>query len=211
MSKSDDTAAHKVSGAGSKINWELIRRRMEQSAASLNNAAAPSQAAKAAVLRARAKALARAPEVAERPGHYIEIVEFMLAYERYAVDCAFVREVHPLKDITALPGAPAFVAGIVNVRGQIVSVVDMKTFFDLPRKGLTDFNRVIILNDGQMEFGLLVDAVLTVHRLALDAIQPPLPTLIGVRANYLHGVSQQRTIILNAAKLLADPDMQCGT
>lgn len=193
----------------STIDWAQVRQRAERALVSLDTALSPTHSAKTAILRARARALAREPSREQRPDHYIEILEFMLAYEKYGLDCTFVREVHPLKDITALPGAPAFVAGIVNVRGQIVSVIDLKRFFDLPRKGLTDLNRVIILNDGHMEFGLLVDAVLAVQRLSLDDIQPALPTLTGARANYLQGVTRQHAIILSAAKILADPDILC--
>lgn len=188
-----------------KLDWAQIRRRLDNANTAFGRAAAPSPSEKARILKDRAKALAREPDRATREELSLEVVEFVLAYERYALDVAFVREVHPLKDITALPGTPAFVAGIVNVRGRIVSVVDLKRFFDLPAKGLTDLNKVIILDDGQMEFGLLVDAVIAVHRLALSEIQPGPPTLTGVRAAYLQGVTAQRMVILNAAKLVADP------
>jgi purine-binding chemotaxis protein CheW len=191
----------------SGFDWAEIHARLERATAAVERAQAPSAARKAEILKARAKALAREPLEDHHTDRYIEVIEFVLAYERYALDSSFVREVQQLKDITPLPGTPAFVAGIVNVRGQIVSVVDLKRFFDLPGKGLTDLNKVIILDDGQMEFGLLVDAVIALHRIALDEIQPALPTLTGIRAEYLQGVTAQRTVILNAAKILADPSI----
>jgi purine-binding chemotaxis protein CheW len=200
--------ADATSTRGVGIDWAAVHRRMQQVKAMMD-AAGGIAADKTAILKARARALAREPQAAQRTGHAIEVLEFMIAYERYALDSTYVREVHPLKDITQLPGTPAFVAGIVNVRGQIVSVIDLKQFFDLPRTGLTDLNRVIILNDGRMEFGLLVDAVIAVQPLGLDEIQPPPPTLTGVRIEYLHGVTTQRTIVLNAAKMLADPKIIC--
>ena len=110
-----------------------------------------------------------------------------------------------MHELTPLPGTPLFVAGIINVRGQIVSVVDLKKFFDLPAKGLTDLNTVIILSDGHMQFGLLADAVAGVRRIPLLEMQPPLPTLTGIRQEYLQGVTGQRLVILDAAKILADP------
>lgn len=187
------------------FDWAAVRERLESARQAVEAAARPAAADRARILKARASALALEPEKQQHSAFAIDVVEFMLSYERYAIDTAFVREVHPLKDITALPGAPPFVAGIVNVRGRIVTAIDMKRFFDLPAKGLTDFNKLIILEDGQMEFGLLVDAVLAVQRLALTDIQASLPTLTGVRANYLQGVTTQRVVVLNAAKLLADP------
>jgi len=192
------------------FDWADIRRRLARTTAAMERVTAPPAARKAEILKARAQLLAREPQE-DRPEQYIEVIEFMLAYERYAIDSSFVREVHPLKDITALPGTPAFVAGIVNVRGRIVSVVNLKRFFDLPDKGLTDFNKVIILDDGRMEFGLLVDAVIAVQRLALDAIQPAPPTLNGIHSDYLRGVTAQRMAILDAAKILADPTIVCAT
>lgn len=194
-----------TSGQPRAFDWTAVRKRLESAREAVEAASQPVQADRARILKARAQALAQEPAKQQHAEFTIDVVEFMLAYERYAIDTAFVREVHPLKDITALPGAPPFVAGIVNVRGRIVTAIDMKRLFDLPAKGLTDFNKLIILDDGQMEFGLLVDAVLAVQRLALTDIQAGLPTLTGVRANYLQGVTAQRVVILNAAKLLADP------
>lgn len=190
---------------GAKIDWAEIRHRVEMATAAVEQAIQPSGAEKSRILKARARALALEPQ-AERSGElFIQALEFVLAYERYALDASFVREVHSLKDITMLPGTPPFIAGIVNVRGRIVSVIDLKRFFDLPAKGLTDLNKVVILDDGQMEFGLLVDAVIAVHRLAVSEILPGPPTLTGVRADYLRGVTAQRMVVLDASRILADP------
>jgi len=193
-------------GKADRFDWGAIRRRMERSVSAVE----PSEADKARILRARAKALAKEPQRDHLVEQSVEVLEFMLTYERYALDTSFVREVHPLKDITVLPGTPAYVAGIVNVRGQIVSVVDLKAFFDLPTRGLTDLNKVILLDDGQMVFGLLVDAVIGVRRLALQANQSKPATLTGVRTNYLLGVTAQHTIILDALKILSDPTIVCA-
>lgn len=189
----------------SGFDWPSIKQRLSRSAAVLECGAMPISAQrKVEILKARARALARDP-YEQRLGEHLEVIEFVLAYENYALEAALVREVHPLKEITPLPGTPAFVAGIVNVRGQIVSVVDLKRLFELPDKGLADLNKVIILENEQMEFGLLVDAVLGVRRIALQELQPPLPTLTGVRAGYVHGMTQHRMSVLDARKILADP------
>jgi purine-binding chemotaxis protein CheW len=154
-------------------------------------------------LKARAQALAREPGEA-RDAEALEIVEFMLAHERYGVETPFVSEIHPLTNLTPLPCTPAFVPGIVNLRGEIVSVIDLKKFFDLPEKGLTDLNRVIVLQSDAMRFSVLADVVLGVRRVPVAEIQAALPTLTGIREQYLKGVTSERTIILDAAKLLAD-------
>lgn len=188
-----------------RIDWREIRRRLDSARVALERGITPTAEEKKQVLKARAKTLAREPEEDRNAQGQLEVVEFLLAYERYAVASSFVREVCPLKELTLLPGAPAFVAGIINVRGQIVSVVDLKKFFDLPEKGLPDLNKVIILSDGEMEFGLLVDVVVGVRRVSLQEIQPSLPTLTGLRQEYLRGITSQRLVILDVAKILADP------
>lgn len=186
------------------IDWPTIHLRLEHAREAVEQGATPSGERKAKILRARAQALAR-PAADEAGGdELIEIVEFALAYETYAVESAFVREVHPLTDFTALPCTPPFVVGIVNVRGEIVSIVDIKKFFDLPDKGLTDLNQVIILQSQTMTFGILADLVLGVRHLAISEIQPLPPTLTGIRAEYLKGLTGQRLAVLDAAKLLAD-------
>jgi purine-binding chemotaxis protein CheW len=156
------------------------------------------------ILKARAEALAREPAQAQAAGEHIEVVEFVLANERYAVETRCVREVYPLENLTPLPCTPAFVLGIVNMRGEILSVIDLKKFFELPEKGLTDLNKVIVLETENMLFGVLADTVLGVRRVAVDEIQPSLPTLTGVREAYLKGVTAERVVILDADKLLAD-------
>lgn len=156
------------------------------------------------ILKARAEVLAREPAQARAAAEYIEVIEFVLAAERYAVETRCVREVSPLANLTPLPCTPAFVLGIVNLRGEILSVIDLKRFFELPEKGLTDLDKVIVLEAQSMRFGILADAVSGVRRIALDEIQPSLPTLTGVREAYLKGVSAERVVILDADKLLAD-------
>ena len=92
------------------------------------------------VLHARALALARRPVEAPAAGSLVELLEFKLGHERYAVETRHVREVHPLRNLTPLPCAPAFVRGIVNVRGRITAAFDIKRFFGLPEAGLTDLH-----------------------------------------------------------------------
>jgi purine-binding chemotaxis protein CheW len=189
----------------SRVDWAAIHRRLEASSALFEQGATPSAEVRARVLKARARTLAREPEVTAAAQDQIGVVEFLLAHETYALESVFVREVHPLRDLTSLPGTPAFVAGIVNVRGQIVAIIDLRRLFGLPTKGLTDLNKVIVLHNQDKELGLLADAVLGVRRIALQEIQAPLPTLTGIHAEYLRGVTRDRTVILDGVRILLDP------
>ena len=159
---------------------------------------------KRSLLGARAHALAKEPGKAAAAGQSLGVVEFRLACETYAVESSFVREIYSLREFTPLPGTPPFVLGIINVRGQILSVVDLRIFFNLPEKGLGDLNKVIVIRNDRMEFGILADAVLGARSIPRDAIQTVLPTVTGIGAEYLMGVAGDRTVVLDAGRILDD-------
>ena len=169
----------------------------------MNDSTDASSAAKA-ILAARARALARPPQTVAR-GSELEVLEFRLANERYALETRHVSEVFPLRDLTSVPCTPAFIRGIVSVRGRITSVIDLKRFFDLPQEGLTDLHRVILVRNDELELGLLADAISGVQLLALEALQPSLPTLNGIGSDYLKGVTADQMVVLDLDRILADP------
>lgn len=186
------------------IDWSEVKQRLEAAHIAIEHIWAPTAEETNRILNERAQTLAREAVSAEAADANIEVVEFILAHERYAVVSEYVREVYPLEDITPLPCTPAFVLGIINVRGEILSVIDIKKFFDLPEKGLTDLNKVIVLESEDMVFGIVADAISGVRRIQRAGIQPTLPTLTGIREDYLLGVTAEHVVILAAEKLLAD-------
>jgi purine-binding chemotaxis protein CheW len=188
-------------------NWPEIHRRLELAQTALERRLAPGPDQMQAILRARAQLLAREPEDNEKPAPSLEIVEFLLAYEHYGIESKHIREIHALRDLTPLPCTPPFVLGLINVRGQILSIIDVKKFFELPEKGLTDLSRVIIIRTEQMEIGILADSILGLQSLALENLQPSLPTLTGIRAEYLKGVTKDALVVLNVEKILSDRNL----
>jgi purine-binding chemotaxis protein CheW len=157
------------------------------------------------ILRSRARALAQPPARSSGDEESLELLEFRLAKERYALETRYVSEVYPLKNLTPLPSTPAFVAGVVNVRGRIVAVLDLKKFFTLPEGGLTDLHRIILISGHDMEFGLLADLSVGVLTIAMSSVQRALPTLTGIGADYLKGVTADRLIVLDMERILTDP------
>lgn len=156
------------------------------------------------LLRERAQALARTPPP-RSCDTMLELLQFGLASERYAVECRFVQEVHPLRDLTPLPCTPAFIAGIVNVRGRIVPVIDLKKFFGLPERGLTDLHRTIVVRGHDLEVGLLADVIIGISSVPAASLQPSLPTLTGISAQYLKGITDQSLVVLSVDRILLDP------
>ncbi len=156
------------------------------------------------ILKARAQALAREP-VAKVTEAAVEVVEFSLATERYGIETSFVREVFPFKELTPVPCTPAFFMGIVNVRGRMVAVVDLKKFFDLPANGRQDQPKVIILHSEKMAMGILADDVAGVRSVPVSQLQASLPTLSGIGQQYFRGVTGDRLVVLDANRILGDP------
>jgi purine-binding chemotaxis protein CheW len=158
-----------------------------------------------ALLRARARALAQPVQAPHDDAQTIEVLEFALAQERYAVETRHVREVLPLRQLTPLPCTPSFVQGIVNVRGQMVPVLDLKEFLGLPQGGLTDLHRVLLVGDETRSFGILADIGVGVQRLPLASLQSSLPLLGGMGADYILAVTPDHLVVLDVPRILSDP------
>src|ERR1700687_2656174 len=104
-------------GKSSATDWQEVRQRLDAAAYLINRGISPEE--RKEILKDRARALARDPRPAETEGGTLEVLEFLLAYERYGIEMSWVRETLPLRDITPVPCTPPFVLGLINVRGQI--------------------------------------------------------------------------------------------
>jgi purine-binding chemotaxis protein CheW len=175
------------------------------SASQTASSRASNEQEKKRILHERAQILAQKPKRDANGGAaYLSVVLFSLADETYALELGHVREVYTLEDLTPLPCTPPFIIGIINVRGQIFSVVDLKKLFNLPDQERTDLSKAILIEAGGMAFGVLANLILGVQSISLKAIQPPPPTLTGFQAEYVKGITNEPVIILNALKILAD-------
>jgi purine-binding chemotaxis protein CheW len=192
-------------GQNGGTDWSEYHRRLETSRSAMQQRLTPSVEERQTILRARARILARERKGdKELPQSQLEVVEFLLASEHYGIELTYIREIHALSEFTPLPGTPAFVLGLTNVRGQILAVIDIKKLFDLPERGLTDLNKVIVVRTHQMELGILADAVLGVRAVALNEFQTSLPTLTGIRAEYLKGITKDPLVVLDVENILSD-------
>ncbi|MEK7474557.1 MAG: chemotaxis protein CheW [Candidatus Coatesbacteria bacterium] len=165
----------------------------------------PDSARTREIMEERARRLARPAAEVRGSGDTLEIVVFGLASERYAVENRYVREVVRLADLAPVPGAPEFMAGVTNLRGEILAVVDLRRFFGVPARGITDTSRVVVLGADEAEFGVLADAVGEVVSVRPEEILDPLAPAGGVGGEYLRGVTKDGLIVLDGAALLASP------
>jgi purine-binding chemotaxis protein CheW len=159
------------------------------------------------ILKARAKKLATEEKTSDRTDG-LTVLAFRMARESYGIELSRVRGTHPMKDPAYIPGAPAFVLGIINLRGEILSVVDLKKIFDLPDDESDNVRPLIIISNIEMEFCLVVDEIIGVRHIPTEEISPSLPSLTGIRSEYLLGVSGDGMVILDGNKLLNAPEMR---
>lgn len=186
------------------LNWGEVHERRERLQEAVDRAWKPDAEERLRILKARARALARRSPDSLAAGTPLEIIEFVLSGEHYGIESKFVGEVFPLTGLTRLHCVPPFLLGIVNLRGEIISVVDLRRFFDLPDHGLTDLNKVLLLQGDHMVFGVLADRVDGVRAVGHRQLQPDLPTLTDRRRDYLKGIAEGRIVVLDGASLLAD-------
>ncbi len=186
------------------IDWTSLYQQLQTAQAAIEQAQAPTLEETQRILRTRARQLALEPQETTSNSPCVAVVEFCLASERYCIELASVREILPLKDLTPVPCTPPFVLGLINIRGQILSVIDIKKFFQLPEKGLTELNKVIVVSVAGFEIGLLADTVLGVKAVPLSEIQPSVHSFTGVQAEFLKGVTRERAILLDIERLVTD-------
>ena len=159
------------------------------------------------ILKQRAINMAVEPEQERDASTIIKVIEFTMGNERYGIESAYVREVYKFGDFTPLPGVPSFILGIVNIHGQIVPVVNLKKFFNIPEKGLGELNKLIIIYNDQMEFGVLSDEVNGTKTIYIEDLLPVPVMVSDIGEKYLKGITKESLIILSAENLLSDKNM----
>ncbi|HYO97874.1 MAG TPA: chemotaxis protein CheW [Polyangiaceae bacterium] len=189
------------------FDWQALRARLSSAQAALSGNAEASAARQREVLQSRALSLASRSDQPDATRERLSVVEFSLAHESYAVESRHVREVVALRDYTPLPGTSAFVLGVIQLHGHMLSLLDLRHFFALPSPGLTELNRVLVIQDHRLELGLLTDAVHSVREMFVDELQSAPATLSGLRASLCGGVDPAGVILLHAERLLAAQEL----
>ncbi|MBT3386052.1 MAG: purine-binding chemotaxis protein CheW [Prolixibacteraceae bacterium] len=154
------------------------------------------------ILKERANLLKIQIEKDDISSGLLDCIEFILEGERYAMESVFVSEVIPLMEITPLPCTPGFILGIVNVRGKIISIIDMKKFFGLPEKGITNLNRVVIIKYNGVELGILADEIVGNTKIQLNKLQSKIKTITDIHNGFILGVTKERLIVLDIKEFL---------
>lgn len=140
----------------------------------------------------------------------MEILAFTLGKEEYALEIGKVQELRGYDMVTAIANAPVFVKGVINLRGVIVPIIDMRLKFDLDQPTYDEFTVVIILNINSRTIGMVVDSVSDVVTLSLEEIKPAPKMGTVVDTEYLVGIApvdNRMLIVVDIAKLLSSDDI----
>ncbi|BDG06089.1 chemotaxis protein CheW [Anaeromyxobacter oryzae] len=185
------------------IDWGALVARLERATEAVRRGDRPSGAEAGAILAARARALAPPPGARE-PAGTLAVVGFTLGDERYAVEAEYVREVVRPPRLARLPGAPPFLAGVANLRGEIVDVLDIRGLLGVAPSAAAPA-RLAVLGAERAELALVVDAVLDLGAVdpARLASAPESPA--RSRPEYVRGLTPDGVVLLDGAAILRDP------
>jgi purine-binding chemotaxis protein CheW len=141
-------------------------------------------------------------QVEERAGKYLT---FSLDGEEYGLEILKVREIIGMMDITSVPRTPSFVKGVINLRGKVIPVIDLRLKFGMPAAEQTEETCIIVVDVGKVEMGIIVDKVSEVLDIASDEIEDAPSFGVDVDTDFILGMGKAQgnvTILLNIGRVL---------
>lgn len=155
------------------------------------------------LLRERALQLAQTKEstgtTEKRMG---QMIGFQLTPIPFCLDFSLVREVLTLKELTIIPGVPEYIQGIINIRGQVMSLINLRKFLEIRESGLTEQNKVIVVHHQGLELAILVDKIDGVISIDEESIDKALPTFGGHGTEFVRGITREGVVFLDIKMML---------
>ena len=139
------------------------------------------------------------------------MVSFQLGEEEFGVDILKVQEINRMLEITKVPNSPIFVDGVINLRGKVIPILNLRQRFGLERKEIDKKTRIVVVDIDGKVVGVVVDAVSEVLRLPTDTVEPPPPMVAGIESEYIKGVGKLENrllILLDLNKLLTTEEKE---
>jgi purine-binding chemotaxis protein CheW len=136
----------------------------------------------------------------------LQLVTFSIGDEEFGVEILKVQVIIRMLEITRVPKAPDFVEGVINLRGKVIPVIDLRLRFGLQAKGHDKKTRIIVIEINKMIVGFVVDSVSEVLRIPASTIEPPPPVISGLDSEYISGVGKlddRLLIMLDLNRLLS--------
>lgn len=140
----------------------------------------------------------------------LQLVTFSIDDEEFGVDILKVQEIIRTMEITKVPRAQNFVEGVINLRGKVIPIIDLRRRFGLTSRPHDKHTRIIVIEINNMIVGFVVDSVSEVLRIPASTVEPPPPVVAGVDSEYINGVGKlhdRLLILLDLDKLLSGADL----
>jgi purine-binding chemotaxis protein CheW len=134
-----------------------------------------------------------------------QLVGFRLGGEEYGIEITTIQEIILMGDVTRVPQVPHFIEGLINLRGSVIPIIDLRKRFGLPLTERTEETRVVVVNVSEKTMGLVVDAVTQVIRVNQDQIEPTPPTVSAAGKEHIAGLAKfdnRMLILLDIERLL---------
>lgn len=142
---------------------------------------------------------------------FLHVVSFKLHQEEYAIEITKVKEIILLEGITRIPQVPEFIEGIINLRGNVIPIIDLRKRFGLSAEERTEHTRIIVTRMEGRIIGLIVDSVSQVMKIPKADVQPPPDTIASISGKYILGigkVDERMIILLDIEKILTESEKQ---
>ncbi|MDD3732095.1 MAG: chemotaxis protein CheW [candidate division Zixibacteria bacterium] len=140
----------------------------------------------------------------------LQLVSFNIGSEEFGVDILKVQEINRMVEITKVPQAPRYVEGVINLRGKVIPIIDLRKRFNLEMKEHDKNTRIVVVDINGNIMGMIVDAVSEVLRLPADTIEPPPELVTGINSDYIKGVAKledRLLIFLDLSKVVDVEEM----
>lgn len=140
----------------------------------------------------------------------VQLVGFCLGQEEFGIDIRKVQEINRMVEITSVPRTPEFVMGVINLRGKVIPVINLRSRFGLPPKDRDKNTRIIVVEVQNRVMGILVDSVSEVLRIPASTIVPPPDIVAGVDTDYIRGVGKLKDrllILLDMDKIISQEEV----
>jgi len=142
-------------------------------------------------------------------GAILQLVTFKLGTEEFGVDILKVQEINKMMNITKIPNAPAFFEGVINLRGKIIPIVDLRKRLGFKEQPYDKSTRIIVVELEGLVLGFIVDSVSEVLRIPENTIEPPPSMVAGIESEYIEGVGKlddRLLILLELKKVFSSPE-----
>jgi len=161
---------------------------------------------------AAVEAAAQAQNASTQDDRLLQLVTFTLASEEFGLEILKVQEIIRTLEITRVPRAPAFVEGVINLRGKVIPIIGLRRRFGMPDRAQDKDTRIIVIEIKQMIVGFVVDSVSEVLRIPASTVEPPPSIVSGIDSEYISGVGKlnDRLLIMIDLDALLSPEQRDG-